>query len=217
MEGHLLLYTDSVQAQFHLFDFQKCNFRWFLWCDINTPVNAPFLQNTSCLFITYTGSHCGIHPSLRMAGPWQALLASPVSWLWYKLSLTLMPGTLSHHLSCACGRAHVRHVSTSSVVQRNLVWMEQSAGTGFWWNWGSAHSCELMKPRTQKSSCLKPVQLLAGLFWKFKRGQICSKRWVLCVVVVPVSLSHVICTLCCTHVPPIILHHIVKDNLLHMK
>lgn len=86
--------------------------------------------------------------------------------------------TVTSHEPCMweSSWAVVRHISTCSVVQRNFLWMEPSAGTGLWWNLVQPSP---MKPRTQKSSCLKSVQLLAGLLWKTKRGQMYSKIWVL--------------------------------------
>lgn len=169
MEGHLLLYTDSVQAQFHLFHFQKCNFRWLLWCgNITIPENASFLQNTSCMFITCWCIlwHLPLPEDSRAVTSFTGLTYELMS-----LSLTLMPGTLSHHLHHACGRAHGQlwGTYTCSVSQRNLLWMEPSAGTGHWWNLGSAHPCELMKPRTQKSSYLKSVQLTGRFVLEIKK------------------------------------------------
>lgn len=215
MEGHPLLYTDSVQLQFHLFDYQKCNFTCLLWCgDITIPVNTPFPQSASCLFKIYTGSHCDAHPLPEDSGA-----VTSFTGLTHKLTLV---HTVTIDAWCTVpssepcmwesSQAIVRWVCTCGVVPE-----EPSAETGLWWNLGSAYPCELMKPRTQKSSCLKSMQLLAGLHWKTKRGQICWKSWVLCVVVMEIPLSHVIFTLCCTHVPPIILYHTVKYNLLHIK
>lgn len=73
-----------------------------------------------------------------------------------------------------CSQAIVRHFSTCSVVQRNLLWMETSAGNRTAVKFVFSPPCQLMKPRTQKSSCCKSVQLLASLLWKINSSKSCA-------------------------------------------
>lgn len=206
---------------FHLCDFQKYNFSWLMWfCDMHVPVNTPFLQNASCLFTADAGSAwCtpfteDSRAMVSFAGLGQELIL-------VQTVTDMMPGTLSH-LPALCtwesSQGTVRHVPICGGVRRNLPRKEPSAETGLWRNRGSAHPCELADLRRQKSLHLKSVQLLGRLFWKSEGAKILSKRLgsVQCRHMA-ISLSHVIFTLCCIGVQPVILYHTVKYDLLHMQ
>lgn len=187
-----------------------------LFCNMHLPVNALFLQNASFLFTTYSGSDCGINLSLRMAEPWKALLASAVSWFWYRLLLTWCLAECHISLCCACERAHREWRGTFLPVvlfgracYRRKCWLRQG-----YVETEVEHFLVSLRSWGHKKSYIDAV---TGTFvLEIRRRANMLEGSVQCHHTA-VSLSHVIFTLCCIDAQPAILCHTEKDGLLHMQ
>lgn len=197
---------------FHFCVFWKYKFIWLMcFCDMHIPENTSFLQNTRCLFTTYSGSVCS---SRVTVSHW------PYPWADFGTDC------------CWHDDWHTAVTVCSLFVRAGMGWcvpflpVVVFGGTCYGrtcWLWqGSGEIVIQSRPlslwsRGHKKPCIFPLcsycDVCSG---NHKESKFAQRYWVLCNVIIW-QFYLVIFTICYINVQTIILHYTVKYDLLHMQ